>query len=464
MHTEKIAVYRQSIPPCLKNPTRQGGFYIKRSGIMFKLKERNTTVKTEIIAGLTTFLTVAYIIVVNPKILSEAGVPFNQAFTATIIATLVGTLCMAFLANYPIIIAPAMGLNAYFAYSVLGTYNISYTVAFSAVFVTGIIFLILSLTSFRTKLITAIPDNLKHAISAGIGLFIAFIGLRLSGIVADHPTNLVALGDFTDPKVALTLIGLIITIILMTLNIQGSIFIGMVITALIAYFTGQLHFNGIAALPHLPEGALITNPITSFNDVINYGLYGVVFSFLLVMLFDTTGALLGIVRQAGLLKDGKLEKPGSAFFADSIGTTVGAVFGTSPTAASVESSAGVGAGGKTGLTALTVAVLFLITAFFSPLIGSLSDVAAITAPSLIIVGCFMIKSISDINWHDFDEAFPAFLVIVTMPLTSSIANGIALGFIAYPIMKIAKGKIREVHPFVYVFAILFLYQLIFLAS
>ncbi|MCP1492342.1 AGZA family xanthine/uracil permease-like MFS transporter [Peribacillus frigoritolerans] len=430
---------------------------------MFKLKERNSNIKTEVLAGLTTFLTLAYIIVVNPMILSDAGVPFDQAFTATIIAIIVGTLCMALLANYPIVIAPAMGLNAYFAYSVLGTHDISYTVAFSAVFVTGIIFILLSLTSFRSKLIEAIPNNLKHAISAGIGLFITFIGLRLSGVVTQHESNLVTLGSFRDPSVALTLVGLVITIVLIVRNVQGAIFIGMIVTAIIAFFTGQLEINGLVSTPSLPEGIIVANPITSIADVINYGLYGVVFSILLVMLFDTTGALLGIVRQAGLLKENKLEKSGSAFFADSVGTTVGAMFGTSPTAASVESSAGVGAGGRTGLTALVVAILFLITAFFSPLIGAVSNVAAITAPSLIIVGSMMIKSINEIDWTHFDESFPAFLVIVAMPLTSSIANGIALGFIAYPILKMASGKFREVHPFVYMFAILFLYQLIFLA-
>lgn len=430
---------------------------------MFKIKERNSNIKTEVLAGLTTFLTLAYIIVVNPMILSDAGVPFDQAFTATIIAIIVGTLCMALLANYPIVIAPAMGLNAYFAYSVLGTHDISYTVAFSAVFVTGIIFILLSLTSFRSKLIEAIPNNLKHAISAGIGLFITFIGLRLSGVVTQHESNLVTLGSFRDPSVALTLVGLVITIVLIVRNVQGAIFIGMIVTAIIAFFTGQLEIDRLVSTPSLPEGIIVANPITSIADVINYGLYGVVFSILLVMLFDTTGALLGIVRQAGLLKDNKLEKSGSAFFADSVGTTVGAMFGTSPTAASVESSAGVGAGGKTGLTALVVAILFLITAFFSPLIGAVSNVAAITAPSLIIVGSMMIKSINEIDWTHFDESFPAFLVIVAMPLTSSIANGIALGFIAYPILKMARGKFREVHPFVYMFAALFLYQLIFLA-
>ncbi|MFF2458176.1 NCS2 family permease [Peribacillus simplex] len=430
---------------------------------MFKLKERNSNIRTEVLAGLTTFLTLAYIIVVNPMILSDAGVPFDQAFTATIIAIIIGTLSMALLANYPIVIAPAMGLNAYFAYSVLGTHDISYTVAFSAVFVTGIIFILLSLTSFRSKLIEAIPNNLKHAISAGIGLFITFIGLRLSGVVTQHESNLVTLGSFRDPNVALTLVGLVITIVLIVRNVQGAIFIGMIVTAIIAFFTGQLEINGLVSTPSLPEGIIVANPITSIADVINYGLYGVVFSILLVMLFDTTGALLGIVRQAGLLKDNKLEKSGSAFFADSIGTTVGAMFGTSPTAASVESSAGVGAGGKTGLTALVVAILFLMTAFFSPLIGAVSNVAAITAPSLIIVGSMMIKSINEIDWTHFDESFPAFLVIVAMPLTSSIANGIALGFISYPILKMARGKFREVHPFVYMFAVLFLYQLIFLA-
>jgi AGZA family xanthine/uracil permease-like MFS transporter len=259
------------------------------------------------------------------------------------------------------------------------------------------------------------------------------------------------------------LVGLVITIVLIVRNVQGAIFIGMIVTAIIAFFTGQLEINGLVSTPSLPEGIIVANPITSIADVINYGLYGVVFSILLVMLFDTTGALLGIVRQAGLLKENKLEKSGSAFFADSVGTTVGAMFGTSPTAASVESSAGVGAGGRTGLTALVVAILFLITAFFSPLIGAVSNVAAITAPSLIIVGSMMIKSINEIDWTHFDESFPAFLVIVAMPLTSSIANGIALGFIAYPILKMARGKFREVHPFVYMFAILFLYQLIFLA-
>ncbi|WP_106767346.1 NCS2 family permease [Paenibacillus faecalis] len=431
---------------------------------MFKLKERNTTIKTEVLAGFTVFLTVAYIIIVNPMILKDAGVPFDQSFTATIAASVIGTLFMALFANYPIVIAPAMGLNAYFTYSVIAGHDIPYTVGFSAVFISGLIFLLISLTSFRTKLIQAIPENLKHAIAAGIGLFIAFIGMRLSGIIADHETNLVTLGDFTDPGVALTLIGIVITIALLALNVKGALFVGMIVTGAIAWLTGQLHFDqGIVSIPKLPEGILVYNPITSISEIVEYGLYSVVFSFLLVMLFDTTGAMLAILKQAGLLKDGKLERAGSAFAADSVGTILGSMFGTSPTAATVESAAGVGAGGKTGLTGITVVVLFILAAFFSPLIGSLSGVAAITAPSLIVVGCMMIRSVSDIEWNDFEEAFPAFLVIISMPLTSSIANGIALGFISYPVMKIAKRKFRDVHPLVYIFAVLFLIQLIFFA-
>jgi len=430
---------------------------------MFKLTEFQTNVKTEILAGITTFLTMVYIVIVNPVILSDAGVPFNQVFTATIIATIVGTLFMAFAANYPIAIAPGMGLNAYFAYSVVGANeNISYQVAFGAVFVAGIIFVILSLTPLREKLIEAIPQNLKHGITAGIGLFIAFIGLRLTGIVTAHESNLVTLGDLHSPSVLLALAGLAITLILMALNVNGALFFGMIITGFIAYFTGQLEFTeGIVSRPGLPEG-IIVNPITAFGDVVQYGLYAVVFSFLLVTIFDTTGTMVGVAHQAGLMKGNSMPRARQALLSDSVATSVGAMFGTSPTTAYIESSAGVAAGGRTGLTALTVAVLFGISAFFSPLVGAVSGLSAITAPALIIVGSLMIGSISNINWNEIDEAFPAFLIILSMPLTSSIATGIALGFISYPLLKVVKGKWKEVHPLVYVFAVLFFYQLAFL--
>ncbi|WP_088014238.1 NCS2 family permease [Gottfriedia acidiceleris] len=430
---------------------------------MFKLKEANTTVKTEIIAGFTTFLTMAYIIIVNPIILSAAGVPFDQAFTATIIATLVGTLFMALFGNYPIAIAPGMGMNAYFAYSVVSkAHGISYQLAFSAVFITGILFVILSLTKFRTHLIEAIPNTLKHAISVGIGLFIAFIGLRLSGIIVANKDNLVGLGDLHSPGVVLTLVGIAITVILFALNVNGALFFGMVSTAIIAGFAGKLHIKGsIFSLPKLPEHIIVANPITAASDVIHYGLYSVVFSFLLVTIFDTTGTFLGVASQAGLLNKKDEKRTGRAMLSDSFGTTIGAMFGTSPTTAYIESTAGVAAGGRTGLTALVVALLFVFAAFFSPLVNSISDVAAITSPSLIVVGCLMMGSVRHIEWDNFEEAFPAFLVIITMPLTSSIATGIALGFITYPLLKVVKGKAKNVKPVIYIFGILFLIQLVF---
>ncbi|MBW8351704.1 NCS2 family permease [Bacillus sp. IITD106] len=430
---------------------------------MFNLKENNTTVLTELIAGLTTFLTMAYIIVVNPIILKDAGVPFEQVFTATIIATVIGTLWMALAANYPIAIAPGMGLNAYFAYSVVGTHNISYQTAFAAVFIAGIIFIILSLTPFRKILIEAIPENLKHGITAGIGLFIAFIGMRMSGMIVAHPSNLVALGDLHSAGVVLTLIGLAVTLILMALRVHGALFLGMIVTGLIAYFTGQLSFeNGITQLPSLPEGLLVTNPFSAIGDVIQHSLYAVVFSFLLVTIFDTTGTMIGVAEQAGLMKGNSMPRVRQALLADSVATTVGAVFGTSPTSAYVESTAGVAAGGRTGLTTVTVSVLFLIAALFGPLVSAVSGIAAITSPALIIVGSLMIGAIAKINWGELDEAFPAFLIILSMPLTSSIATGIALGFISYPILKVVTGKWKAVHPLVYIFGVLFLYQLVFL--
>jgi adenine/guanine/hypoxanthine permease len=430
---------------------------------LFNLRENHTDVKTEVFAGITTFLTMVYIVIVNPIILSDAGVPFDQVFTATIIAAVVGTLWMGLFANYPIAIAPGMGLNAYFAYSVVGTHgHISYQSAFAAVFVAGILFVILSLTPFRKKLIEAIPDNLKHGITAGIGLFIAFIGLRLSGIITKNPTNLVGLGDLHTPSALLTIGGLTVTLILMSLRVNGAMFFGMIFTAVVAFFTGQLHFKGFVSIPSLPEGLMITNPFDAFGQVFQHSLYAVVFSFLLVTIFDTTGTMIGVAQQAGLMKGKSMPRAHRALLSDSIATAIGALFGTSPTTAYIESSSGVAAGGRTGLTSVTVAILFIISAFFGPLVSAVSGLAAITAPALIIVGSLMMGSISHVKWNELDEAFPAFLVILSMPLTSSIATGIALGFISYPILKIVKGKWRQVHPLIYIFAILFFYQLAFL--
>lgn len=431
---------------------------------MFNMKKQGSTVRTEIIAGLTTFFTMSYIIVVNPIILQDAGVPFEMSFMATVIATVVGTLIMGLFANYPIAIAPAMGLNAYFAYSVVKAHQgLTYEAAFAAVFVAGVLFVLLSLTPLRTKLIEVIPSNLKSAITAGIGLFIAFIGLRMSGLVVDHPSNLVALGDLHSPSAILTLIGLAITLICLVLKINGALFIGMLGTGITATLMGQLSFNkGIVALPAFPEQLAVTNPIGAFQDVAQHGLYAVVFSFLLVTLFDTTGTVLGVAKQAKLMDGDHLPRGERTVLADSVATLVGSIFGTSPTSAYIESASGVAAGGRTGLTAVVVAILFALSAFFSPLVATVSGLSAITAPALIVVGSLMMGHVVHIKWNRIDEAFPAFLVILSMPLTSSIATGIALGFVSYPLMKLVNRDGKKVHPLVYVFSVLFLVQLVFL--
>ena len=428
----------------------------------FRLEEHGTTIQTEIIAGLTTFLTMAYIIVVNPVILSSAGVPFNQVFMATIISAIVGTGWMALCANYPIAIAPGLGMNAYFVTVVAS--GVDYRVAFSSVFLAGIIFLLLSFTSLREKLIVAIPETLKSAITAGIGLFIAFVGLRLSGVIVGDESNLVKLGDLQSIGVILTLIGILLSVVLMILNVKGSLFISMIVIAIISFFTGQIHFDGFMALPNFGHELMITDPITPFKNVIANGLYGAVLSFLLITIFDTTGTMIGVTKKAGLMKDGNLENAKQALLADAIGTTVGSIFGTSPTSAYIESGTGVAAGGRTGLTALTVAVMFAISSFFFPIVSAISSVSAITSPALVIVGSMMMASAAEIDWEDLSEAFPAFIVILTMPLTNSIATGLALGFITYPITKAIKGEAKSVHPLVYAFAVLFFIQLFFLGG
>lgn len=422
---------------------------------IFKLKENNTTVQTEFTAGLTTFLTMAYIIVVNPAILHGAGVPFEQVFMATIIAAVVGTLMMGLFANYPIAIAPGMGLNVYFS-TVVATQGLSYQVVFGAVFLAGILFLLLSLTKLRETLINQIPNSLKFGITAGIGLFIAFVGMKNAGIVVPNEANITGLGDLTDPMVMLTIFGLFLTLVFYVLNIKGALFWGMVLTGIIAYFTGQLQFDGVVSTP----------PVPVFFDldiagVFSHGLYTVVIAFLLVTLFDTTGTMIGVAEQAGFMKNGKLPRSKQALLADASATTIGSMFGTSPSTAYIESSSGVAAGGRTGLTSIIVAVLFTLSIFFTPIIGAVANVPAITSPILIIVGSFMMQGLAKVDWKSFDEAFPAFITMLAMPFTSSIATGIAVGFITYPLMKLAKGKGKEVHWMIYLFAVIFLLQLIF---
>ncbi|MDM5211821.1 NCS2 family permease [Peribacillus sp. NJ4] len=421
----------------------------------FSLKENGTDVRTEVMAGITTFLTMVYILIVNPALLSSIGIPFEQVFMATVISAVIGTLIMGLVAKYPIAIAPGMGLNAYFA-SVVGAQGLSYQTVFGTVFIAGLLFLLISVTSLRKMIIDAIPNSLKYGITSGIGLFIAFIGLKNAGIVVSNESTMVTLGDLHQPGTVLALAGLFITLIFMARNIKGAIFIGMIITAVIGYFIGLLNFDGVVSVPPTPVFFDI-----DIAGVFTHSLYSIVFAFLLVTIFDTTGTLIGVTEQAGLTKDGKIPRAKKAFLGDAIATIVGSMFGTSPSTAYVESSTGVAAGGRTGLTATVVAILFAVSIFFSPLISAISSVQAITAPVLIIVGCFMMEGLAKVNWKIFDEAFPAFAIILTMPLTSSISTGIAIGFITYPLMKVFSGKGKSVHPLIYIFGLIFLVQLIF---
>lgn len=421
----------------------------------FSLKENGTDVRTEVMAGVTTFLTMVYILIVNPALLSSIGIPFEQVFMATVISAVIGTLIMGLVAKYPIAIAPGMGLNAYFA-SVVGAQGLSYQTVFGTVFIAGLLFLLISVTSLRKMIMDAIPDSLKYGITSGIGLFIAFIGLKNAGIVVPNESTMVTLGDLHQPGTVLALAGLFITLIFMARNIKGAIFIGMIVTAIIGYFIGLLNFDGVLSVPPTPVFFDI-----DIAGVFTNSLYSIVFAFLLVTIFDTTGTLIGVTEQAGLTKDGKIPRAKKAFLGDAIATTVGSMFGTSPSTAYVESSTGVAAGGRTGLTATVVAILFAVSIFFSPLISAISSVQAITAPVLIIVGCFMMEGLAKVSWKIFDEAFPAFAIILTMPLTSSISTGIAIGFITYPLMKVFSGKGKSVHPLIYIFGLIFLVQLIF---
>ncbi|MFC0524079.1 NCS2 family permease [Pontibacillus salicampi] len=423
----------------------------------FNLNDNGTTVRTEVVAGFTTFLSMVYIVFVNPAILSSAGVPFGQVFMATIISAVVGTLIMAFAANYPIAIAPGMGLNAYFA-SVVGGQGLSYQIVFGAVFIAGILFILLSLTNFREKLIEAIPNSLKYGITSGIGLFIAFIGLEMAGIL-DKTAEEGLIGDLSSPTTVLSIAGLTVTLILLARNTKGALFIGMLITAIIAYFTGQIPYESGTMPIDLP-------PMPVFFDIDLAGvfansLYIVIFAFLLVTIFDTTGTLVGVAEQAGFMKNGSLPNAKSALMADAMATTTGAMFGTSPSTAYIESTTGVAAGGRTGLTSIVVGTLFIAAMFFAPVVEAIANTPAITAPVLIIVGCFMIEGLSRVDWKTFDEAFPAYATLLAMPLTSSIATGIAVGFISYPLMKLVSGKGKQVHWLLYIFAVIFVIYLAF---
>ncbi|WP_245669648.1 NCS2 family permease [Desulfuribacillus alkaliarsenatis] len=432
-------------------------------GKFFKFEEHNTNFRTEVIAGLTTFLTMAYIIFVNPAILSDAGMDFGAVFVATVIAATIGSLIMGLYANYPIALAPGMGLNAYFSYTVVLGMGYSWEVALGAVFVSGVLFLILTVSKIRELIINVIPPGLKSAVAAGIGLFIAFIGLKNAEVIVGYDATLVALNpEFLSGTPLLTMIGLVIISLLIIRKVPGGIFIGMLITAIIGIFMGEVvRPEGIVEAPPSLAPTFMAMDIWGALEL---GALTIVFAFLFVDFFDSAGTLTGVAKQGNMLVDNKLPRASRALTADSVATMSGAALGTSTTTAYIESSAGVAAGGRTGMTAVVTGLLFLASLPFFPIIKALALSPGVTSPVLIIVGVFMASSLKDIEWKEFSEAVPAFMTALFMPLSFSIANGIAFGFIAYPLVKVFAGKAKEVHPLVYIIGFLFVLRFIFLGT
>ncbi len=417
----------------------------------FKLAENGTTVKTEVLAGLTTFLTMAYITFVNPAILSDAGMDFGAVFVATCLAAAIGTLIMGLYANYPIALAPGMGLNAYFTYGVVLGMGYTWQVALGAVFLSGLIFIVISVLPVREWIINAIPRGMKLAISAGIGLFLGIIALKNAGLVVDHPATLVTLGDMTSWPVLLTLFGFIVMVALDFRRIPGAVIIGILVTTALGLALGISEFKGIVSAPPSMAPTFLQLDLAGAFQV---GLIAIVFAFLFVDLFDTAGTLVGVSHRAGLLdSEGKLPRLGRALLADSTATTAGAVLGTSTTTSYIESASGIKAGGKTGLTAVVVAALFLLCLFFSPLAQTVPSYA--TAPALLFVACLMARGLAELDWEDATEYAPGVVTALSMPLTFSIAHGIGLGFITYAVIKILSGKFSECPPAVLVIAALF---------
>ena len=424
---------------------------------LFKLREHKTNVRTEVIAGFTTFMTMAYIIAVNPDILSATGMDKGALFTATCLAAGLTTILMAFLANYPFALAPGMGLNAFFAFAVAARFG--WQLALTAVFIEGIIFIIMSFFKVREAILEAIPMNLKYAISVGIGLFIAFIGFVNAGIVKAGGA-IVTIGEITSPAVLLAIIGLIITGILLHRNVKGALFIGILATTVIGMFMGvtALPTALFKAPPSIAEIALVPFKV-DWSKLLTVNFVIVVISFLFVDVFDTVGTVIGVSSKAKMLdKEGKLPRASQVLLTDAIGTTAGALMGTSTVTTYVESAAGVAEGGRTGLTALTTGVLFLAALFFSPIFGIIPSAA--TAPALILVGLFMMEPITKINLKDYTEAIPAFLAIVIMPFSYSIAEGIVFGVVSYTFLKVFTGKYKDVSIVMYILTALFIVKFI----
>jgi adenine/guanine/hypoxanthine permease len=425
----------------------------------FQLPENQTTVRQELLAGLTTFMTMAYVVVVNPRILSEAGMPVEGVLFATCVSAAAATLIMGLWANYPIALAPGMSLNAYFAYSIVIGRGVPWQTALGVVFLSGILFLILTLTKVREQIVNGIPDCLKHGTAAGIGLFIAFIGLRNSKIIVANPATLVSFGKISDPQVLLAAIGLVFIAVLMARRVSSAILLGIFAITIVGIPFGLAHWpDHLFSLPH-PGGTLLKLDLRS---AVKLGLADLVFVFFFVDLFDNVGTLVGVCEEGGFLVDGKLPRASRALLADAFGTIFGALTGTSTVTSYIESAAGVAAGARTGLGNIVIAGLFLVAMFCAPLIAAIPIYA--TAPALILVGALMSGSIARVRWDDFTEAFPAFLTLVATPLTFSIATGLSLGLLSFTFIKLGTGKYREISPLIWVLSALFLLRYAFLGS
>ena len=434
----------------------------------FHLAEHGTTPRTEVLAGVTTFLTLAYILFVQPALLSSVGLDFGAVFVATCLASALATLLMAWLANYPIAVAPAMGHNFYFTFTVIVAMEVPWEVALGGVAVAGLLFIATAGFGLREKLITVIPVSLKHAIATGIGLLIAMIGLQWAGIVVASPGTLVTLGDLRAPPVLVALFGLVVTSVLWARGMRGAILFGILASTLVAWFIGLVRFQGVAALP---PSILPTLGRFDILGAFKPEMGAVILVFFFLALFDSVGTLVAVGEQAGLMRNGVLPRARGALLADALGTVVGAGLGTSTVTAYVESATGVAAGGRTGLTAVVVALLFLLSLFVSPLVSMIGGgvdagggvtLYPVVAPALILVGTMMIPGVRHINWTDPTEALPAFLTMTVMPLAVSITDGIAFGFIAYALLKLATARGDEAHWLVYLFALLFLFRYVFL--
>lgn len=424
---------------------------------LFKLKQKGTDVKTEVLAGITTFVALAYIIFVNPNILADAGIPKEAAIAATIYSTACATLLMGVWANFPVAVAPGMGLNAFFAYYVVGVLHLPWQVALGAVFFSGVLFLILTLGGIRQAIIKAVPMNLKYSIGIGIGLFIAFIGLKNAGIIVSDKATFVTVGKLTAIEPLLACVGLIITAVMIARKVKGAILIGILTTTLLGMFFGAVPVpKGIQDIMSFQLPSLApTFMQLDIAGALAYGIFSIIFTFTIVELFDNMGTLIGLTNKAKLMNDkGEIENLDKALTTDALGTLVSAAVGTSTVTSYVESAAGIAEGGKTGLTAVTVAILFLVALVFSPLIGLVPGFA--TAPALVLVGALMISSIRHVEFDDITEGLPAFMTIIMMPLTFSIANGFAFGFISYTFLKTLAGRTKEVSLFMWLISAAFL--------